>query len=86
MNKLKSMDWAAKLIDAINKLPENADIHGFSLILNTDTKPYHMDLSIHLSGPVDMPAVIAKRYSGWHEARVYTMPDVYAWWAEDNDE
>ena len=86
MNRMDAMNWAAKLIEAVNNLPENADIHGFQLLLNTDTKPYHMDLSIHLSGRADMPAVAGKRYSGWHEVRTYIMPDVYAWWSEDNSD
>lgn len=84
MNKLQAMEWGAKLIEAIASMPDNADIHGFQLLLNTDTKPYHKELSIHLSGRIDMPAVAGNQYSGWHENRVYNRPDVYCWWAEDN--
>lgn len=86
MNKLQAMEWGAKLIEAIASMPDNADIHGFTLSLNTDTKPYHKELTIHLSGRVDMPAVTGKKYSGWHEMRVYTKPDVYAWWSQNTED
>lgn len=86
MNRYQTMEWGAKLIEALANLPENADVHGFSIILNTNTKPFHKELAIHLSGKVDMPAVIGNKYSGWNEMRVYLKPDVYVWWAQSTTE
>ena len=84
MNRIQAMEWAAKLIDTIAHLPDEADVHGFEIRVNTDAKPYSKVLSIHLSGPVKMPVITnGKRFSGWQEKRVWMKPDVYVWWSED---
>ena len=86
MNKIESFEWATKLMEAISALPDDAEIHNFELVLNTDSKPYRQILDIHLSKPVDgFPATDGKRFSGWVEKRVWLRPNVYIWWPEDID-
>lgn len=85
MTKNEAMEWAAKLIETIAHLPDDADINHFELRLNTDTQPYrNRIMSVQLCGPVKMPVITdGKRYSGWKEKRVWMKPDIYVWWSED---
>ena len=87
MDKLEAMAWTAKLANSIAKLPDDVEIHGFDSRINLDSKPHFSNvISIHLSKPIDCPAVfIGNRYSGWHEKRTYLDRDVYAWWSEQEE-
>lgn len=87
MDKITAFSFAAKLSDAIAALPDDAKVHGFTTILNTDSKPYTTLLQIHLTEQIiGYPVVNGKQYSGWREKRVWLRPDVFVWWAEDNDD
>lgn len=86
MNRTDAFLMIERLRDGLHKLPVDAKVHGFDTVVDMTTDT-HRHIDIHLSAPVEWPAVIdGKRFPSWVEKRICVTPWVYAWWAEHFEE
>ena len=78
INKTEALLWTQRLHEAIRALPDSVEIYGCETRYDPEFR-----LEIHLSAPVEWPAVFDGRvYDGWKEKRIAVTPFAAAWWAE----
>ena len=82
MNKTDAILWAARLLEAIHALPEDADIYNFDLGYDHGNCN-NRKITMLLYAPVDITPVFDNTAEdGWHSTYVNLTPFAQAWWAK----